>query len=72
MTKVNIESKDFEIKFSIIEIYPGSNLSQLKGYEGWNIDSSLEKILKKKENNENDLKSFFLNNKVLLLFLDKL
>jgi hypothetical protein len=31
------------------EIYPGSNLNDLKGYEGWNIDSSFEQIIKKKE-----------------------
>jgi len=36
------------------DIYPGSNLFDLTGYEGWNIDSSLSEILKKKKNKENE------------------
>jgi hypothetical protein len=31
------------------EIYSGSNLSELVGYKGWNIDSSFEDIIKKKD-----------------------
>jgi hypothetical protein len=29
--------------------YPTSNLSELIGYKGWNIDSSFEDIIKKKD-----------------------
>jgi len=36
-------SKDLEL------LFPGSNLSDLNGYRGWDLDSSLEQILKIKE-----------------------
>ena len=29
--------------------YPDSNLLELEGYKGWTIDSSIDKIIKKKE-----------------------
>ncbi len=34
---------------AIEDPYPGSNLSELNGYDGWKIDSSMEEIIKKKE-----------------------
>jgi hypothetical protein len=36
-------------KTNIENPYPGSNLPDLNGYSGWNIDSSFDETLKKKE-----------------------
>lgn len=35
-------------KEEIEEVYPNCNLSKLNGYKGWNIDLSVEDIIKKK------------------------
>jgi len=42
------------------DIYPGSNLFELTGYEGWKIDSSLEEILKKKRKTKKTKKIKFV------------
>jgi len=41
------KKKSSEIAFD--DPYPGSNLSELEGYKGWTIDSSIDDIIKKKE-----------------------
>ncbi|CAF1385023.1 unnamed protein product [Rotaria sordida] len=41
-----------KIKSNILNVenpYIGSNLSEFEGYQGWNIDSTLENIIKKKD-----------------------
>jgi len=46
---LNLEN-NISIRILVIEDpYSGSNLSQLEGYQGWNIDSSFQDIIKKKE-----------------------
>jgi len=36
-------------EINIEDPYPSSNLIELIGYKGWNIDSSFEDIIKKKD-----------------------
>ncbi|CAF1192920.1 unnamed protein product [Adineta steineri] len=45
--KVKKQKKDIE------NPYNDSNLLEMEGYEGWNIDSSIEDIIKKKEKQKN-------------------
>ena len=48
------------MKDSSKDIYFGSNLSKLNGYQGWNIQLSFEKILRTKEKQRKRKKKIFL------------